>query len=277
MSRAPRPSPTPASASALDRRLGPVDAAAIVISNVIGGGIFFVPIIVAQMVGSPTAIVWVWLLGGALAFAGAMAYAELSALRPRAGGEYVYLREAFGPLAAFLTGWTSFVAGFSGAIAASAVAVADYIGRFVPAAADTTPIVTLPVPFVPLIVSRRALVALVPIAVLAFIHIRGLGPGRIVQNALAGLKAGALAIIIALGFMVGSGGSATADSSTVVMTAVPVSGMLLALKLTIVKIPIAFAAATPKRRSPTTSSKRPCNAASCGAPSTCRYSALSAT
>ncbi len=234
MSRAPRPSPTPASASALDRRLGPVDAAAIVISNVIGGGIFFVPIIVAQMVGSPTAIVWVWLLGGALAFAGAMAYAELSALRPRAGGEYVYLREAFGPLAAFLTGWTSFVAGFSGAIAASAVAVADYIGRFVPAAADTTPIVTLPVPFVPLIVSRRALVALVPIAVLAFIHIRGLGPGRIVQNALAGLKAGALAIIIALGFMVGSGGSATADSSTVVMTAVPVSGMLLAL------VPIMF-------------------------------------
>ena len=63
---------------------------------------------------------WVWLVGGALAFAGAMAYAELAALRPRAGGEYVYLREAFGPLAAFLTGWTSFVAGFSGAIAASA-------------------------------------------------------------------------------------------------------------------------------------------------------------
>src|SRR4029450_8638184 len=101
-----------------------------------------------------------WLAGGLLAFAGAMAYAELSALRPRAGGEYVYLRAAFGPLAAFLTGWTSFVAGFSGAIAASAVAVADYTGRFVPVAADTTPIVTLPVPFVPLIVSRRALVAL---------------------------------------------------------------------------------------------------------------------
>ena len=75
-------------------------------------------------------------LGGALAFAGAMAYAELAALRPHAGGEYVYLREAFGPAAAFLSGWTSFVAGFSGAIAASAIALADYIGRFVPAAAD---------------------------------------------------------------------------------------------------------------------------------------------
>ena len=233
MSLAPRHAAPPASSSALDRRLGPVDAAAIVISNVIGGGIFFVPIIVAQMVGSPSAILGVWLLGGALAFSGAMAYAELSALRPRAGGEYVYLREAFGPLAAFLTGWTSFVAGFSGAIAASAVAVADYVGRFVPAAADTTPIVTLPLPLVPLIVSRRALVALVPIAVLSFIHIRGLGPGRIVQNALAGLKAGALTIIIALGFMVGSGGT-SADPNTVAMTAVPFSGMLLAL------VPIMF-------------------------------------
>lgn len=233
MSRAPRPATPPPLSSALDRRLGPVDAAAIVVSNVIGGGIFFVPILVAQMVERPSAILWVWLLGGALAFAGAMAYAELSALRPRAGGEYVYLREAFGPLAAFLTGWTSFVAGFSGAIAASAVAFADYVGRFIPSAADTTSIVTLPVPFVPLIVSRRAIIALVPIAVLAIVHIRGLGPGRIVQNALAGLKAGALAIIIALGFMVGSGAAATAPA-TAAMTGLPFSGMLLAL------VPIMF-------------------------------------
>jgi basic amino acid/polyamine antiporter, APA family len=231
VSRNVQPPATAADGSSrLDRRLGPIDAAAIVVSNVIGGGIFFVPIIVAQMVPSSGAILWVWLLGGALAFAGAMAYAELSALRPRAGGEYVYLREAFGPLAAFLTGWTSFVAGFSGAIAASAVAVADYVGRFVPAAADATPIFTVPVPLVPLIVSRKALVALVPIAVLSFIHIRGLGPGRIVQNALAGLKAGALALIIALGFMIAGG--TTGGSSAA--TALPISGMLLAL------VPIMF-------------------------------------
>ena len=102
-------------ASGLDRRLGPLDAAAIVVSNVIGGGIFFVPIIVARLVPSARGIALVWLLGGALAFAGAMAYAELAALRPRAGGEYVYLRDAFGPLTGFLSGWTSFVAGFSGA------------------------------------------------------------------------------------------------------------------------------------------------------------------
>ena len=89
----PRPRVT-ASPRPLDRRLGPLDAAAIVVSNVIGGGIFFTPILVAQLTGNARAMLLVWLLGGALAFAGAMAYAELAALRPRAGGEYVYLREA---------------------------------------------------------------------------------------------------------------------------------------------------------------------------------------
>jgi APA family basic amino acid/polyamine antiporter len=222
--------PAASSRAALDRRLGPFDAAAIVVSNVIGGGIFFVPIIVAQMVPHGAAILWVWLLGGALAFAGAMAYAELSALRPRAGGEYVYLREAYGPLAAFLTGWTSFVAGFTGAIAASAVALADYIGRFVPAAGDSTPMFTVPLPLLPLIVSPRAIVALAAIGILCLIHVRGIGPGRIVQNVLAGLKASALAAIIALGFMVGTGSAAAITSGT----AIPLSGMLLAL------VPIMF-------------------------------------
>src|SRR5882724_3811828 len=104
-------------ASSLDRRLGPLDAAAIIVSNVIGGGILFTPPLVAAAVPQAFWFLMAWLAGGALAFAGAMAYAELAALRPKAGGEYVYLRAAFGPAAAFLTGWTSFVAGFSGAMA----------------------------------------------------------------------------------------------------------------------------------------------------------------
>ena len=70
---------------ALERRLGPLDAAAIVISNVIGGGIFFVPVVVAQLVPQPAEMIGVWIAGGVLAFAGAMAYAELAALRPDAG------------------------------------------------------------------------------------------------------------------------------------------------------------------------------------------------
>src|SRR5687767_15787265 len=115
--------------------------------------------------GDAWAMIGVWLLGGAIAFAGAMAYAELAALRPQAGGEYVYLREAFGPLAAFLTGWTSFVAGFSGAIAATALFLADAIGRFVPAASSRTPLLEIPIPFAPLIVTNQTLVALAAIEI----------------------------------------------------------------------------------------------------------------
>ena len=191
--------------ASLQRRLGPLDAAAIVVSNVIGGGIFFVPILVAQLIPNSGAVLLVWLLGGAFSFAGAMAYAELAALRPHSGGEYVYLRDAYGPLPAFLTGWTSFIAGFSGAIAASAVALAEYIGRFVPAVGNAQPIVTLPLPFLSLSLSTKNLVALGAIALLTSAHLRGLGPGRLVQNTLASGKVIALAVFLILGFALGAG------------------------------------------------------------------------
>jgi APA family basic amino acid/polyamine antiporter len=198
-------SPPPASAVQLDRRLGPLDGAAIVVSNVIGGGIFLLPAFVAQSVTHPWAMLAVWASGGALAFAGAMAYAELAAMRPRAGGEYVYLREAFGPLAGFLTGWTSFIAGFSGAIAASAVGLASYLSRFVPAAGDATPFLTLPLGPFQMVVSPQALVAIAVIALLSIVHMFGLGPGRIVQNLLAGAKVALLVGFVALGFGLGDG------------------------------------------------------------------------
>jgi basic amino acid/polyamine antiporter, APA family len=216
--------------TSLERRLGPLDAAAIVVSNVIGGGIFFVPILVARFTGDARTVLAMWVVGGAFAFMGAMAYAELGALRPRSGGEYVFLREAFGPCAAFLTGWTSFVAGFSGAIAASSVALADYLGRFVPFAGDTQPLVLLPLPLVPITVSRRAIVALGVIALVTAVHVRGLGPGRIVQNALAAAKAAALVAFIALGFALGRGQASPAAASD----GVAFGGMLMAL------IPIMF-------------------------------------
>src|SRR4029453_18433927 len=173
----------------LTRRLGPIDASAIVISNVIGGGIFFVPVLVARLTPSAWAMLGVWLFGGLLAFAGAMAYAELATLRPRAGGEYVYLRAAFGSGAAFLSGWTSFVAGFSGAIAAGAVALADCIGRFVPAAGNRTALLPLSLPHVRLPVTPQAIVAISAIAAFSTIHLHG--SGRIVHNLLAGLKVSA--------------------------------------------------------------------------------------
>jgi APA family basic amino acid/polyamine antiporter len=212
-------------ATTLVRRLGPLDAAAIVVSNVIGGGIFFVPVIVAGLVPTAWGMFGVWALGGLLAFAGAMAYAELATIRPHAGGEYVYLRDAFGLGAAFLTGWTSFVAGFSGAIAAGAVALADYLGRFIPAAADTTPLVTIPLPFVPVNVSPQAIVAISAIVGLSFVHLHG--SGRIVHNILAGLKVSALVVFIALGLSFGTGSFDHLAVTHAVMS--PATGWVLAL------------------------------------------------
>jgi basic amino acid/polyamine antiporter, APA family len=216
----------PPAGSSLNRRLGPLDAAAVVVSNVIGGGILFTPPLVAAAVPNAWLFLSTWVAGGMLAFAGAMAYAELATLRPRAGGEYVYLRAAFGPLAAFLTGWTSFVAGFSGAIAASAVVLASYVGRFVPAAADATPIVTIPLPYLPLLVSRQALLALAAIALMAWVHRRGVGPGRLVGNILASLKVSALLVFIALGFTLGDGSTANLQQGAGTVSG---AGWLLAL------------------------------------------------
>jgi APA family basic amino acid/polyamine antiporter len=223
--------PAHAEQQTLHRRLGPLDGAAIVVSNVIGSGIFFVPMIVAGLVPSAPAMLGVWFFGGVLAFAGAMAYAELATLRPKAGGEYVYLRDAFGPVAAFLTGWTSFVAGFSGAIAATSVGLADYIGRFVPAAADRTPLLTIPIPLVPLIVTKQAIVAILAIVLLSLVHFHA--GGRVVHNLLASAKVSLLLVFIAIGLGWGSGN--WGHLSGVQEVADPSTGWILAL------VPVMFA------------------------------------
>jgi APA family basic amino acid/polyamine antiporter len=216
----------------LERRLGPLDAAALIVSNVIGGGILFTPPQIAAAVPSALPFLSTWAAGGLLAFAGAMAYAELAALRPRAGGEYVYLREAFGRLAAFLSGWTSFVAGFSGAIATSAVVMVSYLGRFLPGASNSTPFVSLPI--IPGIltfsISPQAVVAVAAIFGMAWIHLRGVGPGRIVGNVLAILKVSALLLFIAFGFSFGEGSAANLTQAG----SVTGKGWLLAL------IPVMF-------------------------------------
>ena len=233
LSRPPSPTRATAEHPVLERRLGPLDAAAVIVSNVIGGGILFTPPLVAAMIPDPWLFLAVWAVGGALAFMGAMAYAELAALRPRAGGEYVYLRAAYGNLAAFLTGWTSFVAGFSGAIAASSVFLAVYLDRFIPGAGDATPILTIPLPWVPLVVSRQALVALATIALMSWIHLRGIGPGRLMGNILATLKVLALLMFIALGLSIGAGSTANLHQAG----AAGVSGTAWLLAL----IPVMFA------------------------------------
>lgn len=202
----------PAPPQTLERRLGPLDGAAIIVSNVIGGGILFTPPLIAAGIPNPWLFLAVWVVGGGLAFAGAMAYAELAALRPRAGGEYVYLRAAYGPLAGFLTGWVSFVAGFAGAIAASAVILVFYLNRFIPGVADDTPWFVVPIPFVPLTFSRQTLFAILTVALMALVHIRGVGPGRAVSNVLATLKVTALLVFIAVAFAVGAGSGANVQA-----------------------------------------------------------------
>jgi APA family basic amino acid/polyamine antiporter len=219
------------SSSTLERRLGPFDAAAIIVSNVIGGGILFTPPQVAAAVPHAVYFLSTWVVGGLLAFAGAMAYAELATLRPRAGGEYVYLRHAYGPLAGFLTGWTSFVAGFSGAMAASAVVLVLYLDRFVPGVADETPLLIVPLPYLPLVVTRRSVAAIVAVWLMAAVHIRGVGPGRVVSNVLATLKVAALMVFIALGIAIGAGSTANLTQTA---GTVGVTGWLLAL------IPVMF-------------------------------------
>jgi len=196
----------------LDRRLGLVDAAAIVIANVVGVGIFTTPGFVATIVPNAYAILGVWVAGGALAFFGALAYAELAARRPLAGGEYVYLRESFGNVAAFLTGWTSFVAGFSGAIAAGAMGVTVYADRFVPGVANSK------------------VVAIVVIALLAAIHARGVGPGRTLQRALTAIKVAGLVAFVAVAGALGD----HAITAPPVAEPVPLSALLLAM------IPVMF-------------------------------------
>jgi APA family basic amino acid/polyamine antiporter len=216
----------------LARRLGPFDGAAIIVSNVIGSGILFLPPVIAASVPSALMFLSTWLVGGLLAFAGALAYAELATLRPRAGGEYVYLRDAYGGLAGFFTGWTSFVAGFSGSTAASAIVLTLYLDRFIPGSGNTTPFFVVPIPYVPLTFSTQTIVACTAIVVAALVHIVGVGPGRAVTNVLATLKVLAFVGFIAFGLTLGAG-----DATNLQQVAAPVTGAgwLFAL------IPIMFA------------------------------------
>ena len=191
-------------------------------ANVIGGGILFRSPAVAAAVPDAPWFLLAWLAGGVLAFMGAMAYAELATLRPKAGGEYVYLREAYGGLAGFLSGWTSFVAGFSGAMAASAVFLITTLDRFVPGIANATPLLAVPVPFTPFVFSfsRHTLAASAVIIAAAFIHIRGVGPGRLASNILTTLKITAFVVFIAFGLMASTGQTSnlTQSAGPVVLT-----------------------------------------------------------
>ena len=122
-----------ASRSGFLRRLGLLDTSFLVIGAVVGSGIFMTPGLIAAVLPSPRLLLTVWLAGGLVTLCGALSFAELGAMYPQAGGQYVYLREAYGPAAAFLFGWAFFGFIMCGGLAALAVACAEFLGFCAPA------------------------------------------------------------------------------------------------------------------------------------------------
>jgi APA family basic amino acid/polyamine antiporter len=180
------------------RALGPFDATMVVIGGIIGSGIFINPYIVAGRLDSTMLVLSAWAAGGAIALAGALAYAELGALFPRAGGQYVYLREAYHPLAGFLYGWALLLMIETGAIAAVAITFATYALRL----AGRPDIAPVPI-------------AVLSVVVLSAVNYLGVKPGSRVLNVFVVLKVAALAVLIAAGaFAPASEGWWTASRET---------------------------------------------------------------
>lgn len=177
---------------------GALDGAALVVTTVVGAGIFTVPTYVASLAGSAGVTIGLWIVGGLLALAGALCYAELGARLPRGGAEYAYLRAAFGEPLAFLSGWTSFIAGFSGAIAAAAVGFAVYLAGAVPSIARFT-IGTLHVGPITMTLDGTTITALALIAVFTAVSISGVRASRAATNALAAVIIAGVVIVVAAG------------------------------------------------------------------------------
>ncbi len=189
----------------LPRRLTLLSSAAIVVSNMIGVGIFGATGFLAGDLGRPVWVLAVWVAGAVVATAGCLSYAELGINLPRSGGEYVYIREAWGPLWGFLSGWISFFAGFSAPIAAGALLFAEYLGHFSPALATSRQSPSTAPWMGYLQLGWPQFVALVVIALFAIINILGVELAARVQNALTALKIFVLASFVVLAFWVGNG------------------------------------------------------------------------
>ncbi len=177
--------------SALPRQVGWFTAGCVLVSSVVGSGIFTTTGFMARDLGHPGLILSVWLVGGLIALAGALSYSELGAALPVAGGEYVYLRRAYGPFVGFLSGWTSFAVGFSAAIAAGAMSVAAYANQLFP------------------LIGERGLastvIALALLWSITAIHLAGIGAGGLLQRVLTLLNMGAILSLIAAGMIGGKG------------------------------------------------------------------------
>ena len=194
------------------RGLGLLDSTMIVAGSMIGSGIFIVSAEMSRQVGSPGWLLVAWVITGLLTVVGALSYGELAAMMPKAGGQYVYLREAFSPMWGFLYGWTLFMVIQTGTIAAVAVGFAKYLGIVWPGnAISETRYLVEPIRIgsgYAISLSTAQLVGVLLIVLLTWMNTRGLKLGKLVQNVFTVAKTGALIGLIVLGVIVGLGSAA---------------------------------------------------------------------
>jgi len=187
------------------RQLGFVSATALVVSNMVGMGIFTTTGFMARDLGSAPVILAVWLVGALFALAGALSYSELGINFPSSGGEYVYLTRAFGPAWGFMTGWVSFFAGFSAPIAAAALAFSDYLGYFYAPLKQANAAHTLGSGALALHFGGGQVVACVLIAAFSILNCLGVRRTARVQNLLTGMKLAVIIGFVVTGFLSGAG------------------------------------------------------------------------
>lgn len=195
---------SPAAAPSFVRGLGLLDSAMLVAGSMIGSGIFIVSADIARQVGSAGWLLAVWGLTGALTLVAALSYGELAAMMPRAGGQYVYLREAYGPLWGFLYGWTLFLVIQTGTIAAVAVAFAKFLGVLAPQLSETHVLAGIG----RFKLTPATFVAVAVLILLTWSNTTGLRTGKIVQNVFTIAKIAALAGLIAVGLIWGANDAA---------------------------------------------------------------------
>src|SRR5712664_83754 len=206
---------TPVADQKFVRGLGLLDSTMLVAGSMIGSGIFIVSAIIARQVGSPGWLLVVWIVTGLLTLMAALSYGELAARMPKAGGQYVYLREAFSPLWGFLYGWTLFLVIQTGTIAAVAVGFARYTGVLIPWVSEKNYLIEpIRLGGYAVSLSTAQFVGLAMITLLTYMNTRGLNLGKLVQNIFTTAKTGALIALIVLGIIVGvKSGSGAANFS----------------------------------------------------------------
>ena len=192
-------------AGSLVRSVGALTATSVVVANVIGAGIFTTPGFLARDLESPFAVLSIWILGAILALAGALCYSELGAAFPRAGGEYIYLREAYGPFWGYLSGWTSFFTGFAAPVAAACIAFSAYLSIFAPALGPNYVLGSVAVGPLNVSLSGGQVTALLALWFLTIVHVSGVKRGGRMQVVLTVGKIAAIVALIVFGLLVGTG------------------------------------------------------------------------